>query len=92
MLVTGVSTGIGYAIAKLLTAEGYHVFGTVRKSADADRLAGELGSSFTPLLLDITDENAIATAAAKAMSRARKTMQAGKCLKDSSCYRAVIYG
>ena len=38
VVVTGASTGIGCAIAKLLASEGFHVFARVRRTADADRL------------------------------------------------------
>jgi NAD(P)-dependent dehydrogenase (short-subunit alcohol dehydrogenase family) len=35
----------------------------VRKQADADRLKGEFGQNFTPLLFDVTDEAAVLAAA-----------------------------
>ncbi|MBR1125368.1 SDR family oxidoreductase [Bradyrhizobium lablabi] len=63
IVVTGASTGIGWATAKLLVDRGFRVFGSVRKQADADRLKGELGASFTPLLFDVTDEPAVLAAA-----------------------------
>lgn len=59
VVVTGVSTGIGWGAVKVLTAKGFHVFGSVRKQADADRLAAEFGAAFTPLLFDVTDEAAV---------------------------------
>ncbi len=62
-VVTGASTGIGWACAKVLTARGFEVFGSVRKQADADRLAREFGAPFTPLLFDVTDEAAVKQAA-----------------------------
>jgi len=65
VVVTGVSTGIGWAITKVLTAKGFHVFGSVRKQADADRLQAEFGSAFTPLVFDVTDEAAVTAAARK---------------------------
>ncbi len=65
VVVTGVSSGIGRAIADTLVERGYHVFGSVRTRRDADRLAGEIGRAcFTPLLFDVTDAAAIADAAA----------------------------
>lgn len=64
ILITGVSTGIGHATAKVLLDRGFHVFGSVRKQEDADRLAGEFGEHFTPLLFDVTDADAIANATA----------------------------
>ena len=38
VVITGASTGIGWATAKLLLGRGFRVFGSVRKKADADRL------------------------------------------------------
>jgi hypothetical protein len=63
VVVTGVSTGIGWGCAKVLTASGFRIFGSVRKQADAERLAQELGPNFTPLIFDVTDEAAVAAAA-----------------------------
>jgi NAD(P)-dependent dehydrogenase (short-subunit alcohol dehydrogenase family) len=63
VVVTGASTGIGAACVKVLTQAGFRVFGAVRKPADADRLSAEFGPSFVPLLFDVTDRNAVATAA-----------------------------
>ncbi len=63
--VTGVSTGIGRAIAKSLTDAGWRVFGSVRKEKDAAEAAEALGSNFSPLIFDVTDEAAIAREAAK---------------------------
>src|ERR1700741_3477681 len=59
VVVTGASTGIGWACAKLLLDKGFRVFGSVRTPADAERLKGEFGESFTPLMFDITDEPAV---------------------------------
>ena len=63
VVITGVSTGIGWASAKLLLDRGFRVFGSVRKQADADRLKREFGANFTPLLFDVTDEAAVLAAA-----------------------------
>ena len=63
VVITGASTGIGWATAKLLLERGFRVFGSVRKQADADRLKGEFGPNFTPLLFDVTDEAAVLAAA-----------------------------
>lgn len=59
VVVTGVSTGIGWGAVKVLVGKGFHVFGSVRKPADADRLKAEFGDAFTPLLFDVTDEAAV---------------------------------
>ena len=63
VVITGASTGIGWATAKLLIDRGYRVFGSVRKQADADRLRSEFGANFTPLIFDVTDEAAVLAAA-----------------------------
>src|ERR1700732_3712607 len=63
VVITGASTGIGWATAKLLLDRGFRVFGSVRKPAAADRLRTEFGANFTPLLFDVTDEAAVLSAA-----------------------------
>jgi NAD(P)-dependent dehydrogenase (short-subunit alcohol dehydrogenase family) len=63
VVITGASTGIGFAAAKLLLARGFRVFGSVRKQADADRLTSEFGANFIPLVFDVTDEAAVFAAA-----------------------------
>src|SRR5437879_6499620 len=63
VVITGASTGIGWASAKLLLDRGFRVFGSVRKQADADRLKTEFGANFAPLIFDVTDEAAVLAAA-----------------------------
>jgi NAD(P)-dependent dehydrogenase (short-subunit alcohol dehydrogenase family) len=63
VVITGVSTGIGHASAKLLIDRGFRVFGSVRQEADADRLQKEFGENFVPLLFDVTDEAAVQVSA-----------------------------
>jgi NAD(P)-dependent dehydrogenase (short-subunit alcohol dehydrogenase family) len=65
VVVTGASTGIGWGCAKVLIGKGFRVFGSVRKQADADRLAKEFGPNFVPLLFDVTDAAAVRAGAAK---------------------------
>src|ERR1700732_2612994 len=65
VVVTGVSTGIGWGTTKVLLSKGFRVFGSVRKQADADRLQKEFGNAFVPLLMDITDADAVNQAAHK---------------------------
>lgn len=64
VVITGTSTGIGWGTAKVLVGNGFRVFGSVRKSADAERLAAEFGQNFVPLIFDVTDEAAVKAAAA----------------------------
>ena len=59
IVITGTSTGIGYASSKLFIENGYRVFGSVRNEADADKVSNELGSNFVPLIFDVTDEAAV---------------------------------
>ena len=62
ILITGVSSGIGYATAQALVERGHHVFGSVRRQKDAERVQEELGENFTPLLFDVIDSEAISRA------------------------------
>jgi len=63
IVVTGVSSGIGYGAAKEFVRCGYRVFGSVRKEEDAVRLGDEFGESFVPLVFDVTDREAVLRAA-----------------------------
>lgn len=64
-VITGVSSGIGRAIARALIEDGWRVFGSVRKQSDAEAVRADLGEHFIPLLFDVTDESAIGAAAAQ---------------------------
>ncbi len=59
IIITGVSTGIGYYLAKCFTEYGYQVYGSVRKNEDAKKLIDEFGDLYSPLFFDITDGEAI---------------------------------
>lgn len=59
VLVTGASTGIGAACVGKLIAFGFFVFGSVRTSADAQRLQLRHGCNFTPLIFDLTNDRDI---------------------------------
>jgi NAD(P)-dependent dehydrogenase (short-subunit alcohol dehydrogenase family) len=63
VVITGASSGIGWAAARFLLDRGFRVFGSVRRQADTDRLKGEFGADFTPLIFDVTDEAAVLAAA-----------------------------
>lgn len=62
VVVTGVSTGLGCAIAADLVSRGYHVFGSVRAASDGERVQVELGEAFTPLKFDVTDAAQVSAA------------------------------
>lgn len=65
VLVTGVSSGIGYDAVRFLTGKGYYVFGSVRKEVDQQRLNSEFTENFTCLLFDVTKKNEVAAAASQ---------------------------
>lgn len=77
VVVTGASTGIGWGITSVLVQKGWKVFGTVRKQPDADRLQLEFGAAFTPLLMDVTDQPAVARAAQQVRESLGKSTLAG---------------
>jgi NAD(P)-dependent dehydrogenase (short-subunit alcohol dehydrogenase family) len=64
-LVTGASTGIGHASTTMLVEKGWHVFAGVRKQADGEMLSAELGDAVTPVIIDVTKPDTIASAAAQ---------------------------
>ncbi|MGE0005161.1 MAG: SDR family oxidoreductase [Parvibaculaceae bacterium] len=66
ILVTGCSSGIGYACAKLLKERGWRVFATVRKDADLVRLEAE---GFEALRLDYTEPVTISECVAEVAGR-----------------------
>jgi NAD(P)-dependent dehydrogenase (short-subunit alcohol dehydrogenase family) len=76
-VVTGTSTGIGWASAKALLDIGFRVFGSVRRQADADRLVKEFGANFVPLIFDVTDEAAVAAGAATVRAALNGTTLSG---------------
>ena len=63
VVITGASTGIGAACARYLDEKGFRVFASVRKQADADRIAALGRPRLTPLFLEVTDAESIAHAA-----------------------------
>ncbi len=63
VVVTGASTGIGHACALHLDSMGFQVFAGVRRTEDADRLRAAGSGRIEPLLLDVTDQEAIRAAA-----------------------------
>lgn len=58
VLVTGVTSGFGEAIARRFVASGARVIGTGRRRERLDALAAELGERFTGLCFDVRDDAA----------------------------------
>ena len=62
-LVTGASSGIGFAVAQSLVKAGYRVFGTSRKPVPASQ-------GMTMLVCDVADEASVASAVAEIIRQA----------------------
>ena len=73
ILITGCSSGIGYAAAHGLRARGWRVFAACRQQFDCDRLAAE---GFDAPLLDYTDEDTIHTTIAHVLAQTGGTLDA----------------
>jgi NAD(P)-dependent dehydrogenase (short-subunit alcohol dehydrogenase family) len=69
-LITGVSSGLGYAFAEGALAAGHRVVGTVRRETDAEAFAASARDRAFPLVLDVTEYDAIPAAVAAAERRA----------------------
>src|SRR5665811_224049 len=69
-VVTGASSGLGAAFVRALIAKGAIVYGLARNLDKLDTLQKQLGKTFIPVKMDITDQNTIATWVKKAFSDA----------------------
>ncbi|MBL8847637.1 MAG: SDR family NAD(P)-dependent oxidoreductase [Hyphomicrobium zavarzinii] len=65
ILITGASSGIGLASARLLRGHGWRVLATARTQQDADMLSRDVGVEV--LYLDLADPNSIAWCAEQAL-------------------------
>ena len=59
VVVTGAARGIGYSISEKLVKSGWLVAGCDVLKDDLMTASDKLGDSFSPWVLDITDENAV---------------------------------
>lgn len=66
VLVTGASSGLGLATARLLHAKGYRVYGTSREPA---REAGAAAHGFAMLRMQVDDDASVRAAVAEVVSR-----------------------
>jgi NAD(P)-dependent dehydrogenase (short-subunit alcohol dehydrogenase family) len=69
-LITGVSSGLGRAFAEGALRSGHRVIGTVRRPGDAEAFAALAPDRAHPLVLDVTDFDAIPAAVADAERQA----------------------
>lgn len=69
-LITGVSSGLGRAFAEAALEAGHRVVGTVRRDADAEAFVAGAPDRAVPLMLDVTDFEAIPAAVAVAERQA----------------------
>lgn len=69
LVITGVSSGIGQALAEYFLDRNYHVFGSVRKPEDAAPLAEKYAEKFSAIVMDVTDEQAVLAGAATVMDK-----------------------
>ncbi|MEA3029114.1 MAG: serine 3-dehydrogenase [Sphingomonadales bacterium] len=63
IFITGATSGIGRATARLFAEAGWKVIGTGRRRARLDALAAELGERFAAVALDMRDIAAVEAAA-----------------------------
>ncbi|MFJ9561007.1 SDR family oxidoreductase [Streptomyces fuscichromogenes] len=63
-LVTGANKGIGFQVARQLAEQGFHVRVGSRDAGRGERAAAEIGANARLLVLDVTDPDSVARAAA----------------------------
>jgi NAD(P)-dependent dehydrogenase (short-subunit alcohol dehydrogenase family) len=69
VVVTGSSSGIGRACALHLDELGFEVLAGVRRESDGESLRVEAGGALEPVMLDVTDSEAIASLATRVSER-----------------------
>jgi NAD(P)-dependent dehydrogenase (short-subunit alcohol dehydrogenase family) len=62
VFITGVSSGIGLATARLLDERGFAVFGTIRPGRDREEIARGMSDRFRPVVMELTDRSSISGA------------------------------
>ena len=88
IVITGVSSGIGYYCAQRFIDEGYRVFGSVRKDSDANRLSSQWGTAYEPVIFDVTDAGQIRAEARRVGEKV--ALEGVRCLINNS--GIVVHG
>ncbi len=70
-VVTGASSGLGAALAHALVAKGATVYGLARNLDKLNALQKQLGKTFIPVKMDITNQKAVAVWVKKTFSDAK---------------------
>ena len=65
VFITGTSSGIGFESVQTLVDRGYHVFATLRKESDIQRLNYHESENVTPLLMDVRNKQSVSFAVRK---------------------------
>jgi NAD(P)-dependent dehydrogenase (short-subunit alcohol dehydrogenase family) len=84
ILITGCSSGIGWAAARDLKARGWRVQATARSAADRKRLETDLGVE--TIALELSDPNSIRIAAHEALERCGGVIEA---LYNNAAYGVI---
>jgi short-subunit dehydrogenase len=69
ILITGTSTGIGYATVLYLDNRGYRVFAGIRKLEDGNNLKKYSSEKLEPVILDVTNEDSVLSAKEQIVSK-----------------------
>ncbi|EGG47060.1 MULTISPECIES: SDR family oxidoreductase [Streptomyces] len=91
-LVTGANKGIGKEIARLLVAEGFTVYVGSRDAGRGEKAVEEIGGGARLLVLDVTDAEGIAAAAARIGTLDVLVNNAGVVVDDSRPTELTVDG
>lgn len=69
IVITGISRGLGYAMAEQFIHQGHTVYGCVRSEAAANKLVQKFGSPHDFAVVDVTNEQQVQTWAQRLLSQ-----------------------